>query len=105
MTSLFFFSFFLFLLLNQCSESCGNGVRSRSVECSGNRGKCDVQTKPTSTDSCNLGSCPVWKVGNWGRVRIPLYVRFMQKNFLMNLSTYLGNAVTRVWKDILEIPD
>ena len=59
--------------------SCGNGVKSRSVECSGNRGKCDVQTKPTSTDSCNLGSCPVWKVGNWGRVRIPLYVHFMQK--------------------------
>ena len=68
-----------FLLLNQCSVSCGNGVKSRSVECSGNRGKCDVKTKPTSTDSCNLGSCPVWKVGNWGRVRIPLYVHFMQK--------------------------
>lgn len=50
--------------------SCGNGVKSRSVECSGNRGKCDVQTKPTSTDSCNLGSCPVWKVGNWGRCSV-----------------------------------
>ena len=59
--------------------SCGNGVKSRSVDCSGNRGKCDVQTKPTSTDTCNLGSCPVWKVANWGRVRITLYVHFMQK--------------------------
>ena len=85
MTSLFSLSLFFFLLLNQCSVSCGNGVKSRSVDCSGNRGKCDVQTKPTSTDTCNLGSCPVWKVGNWGRVRITLYVHFMQKNLLIEL--------------------
>ena len=90
--------------------SCGDGVTSRSVECSGNRGKCDVQTKPTSTVSCNLGSCPVWKVGDWGQVRIPLYIYFMQKTFWSELiycsfSLIRGNAVTRVWKDILGIPD
>lgn len=28
-----------------------------------------------------------------------------KKKLLMNLSTYLGNAFTRVWKDILGIPD
>ena len=106
MTSHIFFPFFLL----QCSVSCGDGVISRSVECSGNRGKCDVQTKPTSTASCNLGSCPVWKVGDWGQVRIPLYVYFMQKTFWSELiycsfSFIRGNAVTRVWKDILGIPD
>jgi len=39
------------------------------VECSGGRGKCDANIEPQATASCNLGACPVWKVGDWSQVK------------------------------------
>ena len=52
----------------QCSKSCGNGIRTRTVVCSGV--KCDAKSKPTSRVVCNLGSCLEWKVGEWQQVRV-----------------------------------
>ena len=55
-------------IVAQCSVSCGNGKRERTVECSGGRGKCNSKTKPQATTRCNLGSCPEWKAGDWSQV-------------------------------------
>lgn len=55
----------------QCSASCGEGVRERLVECVGETGKssaCDTGSKPVERESCNLGQCPQWKIGEWAEV-------------------------------------
>lgn len=52
----------------QCSKSCGNGIRTRTVVCNGV--KCDAKSKPTSRVVCNLGPCLEWKVGEWQQVRV-----------------------------------
>ena len=54
--------------MSQCSVSCGTGIKERSVECSGGRGKCDVRIEPEAKTSCNLGTCPEWKFGPWSKV-------------------------------------
>ena len=62
----------IFVVL-QCSVSCGNGKRERTVKCSGGRGRCDSRSEPPVTTSCNLGSCPEWKVGDWSQVKAKVF--------------------------------
>ena len=57
-----------FIIL-QCSVTCGNGVRTRTVECTGGKGKCNNRTQPHSTARCYLGSCPEWNVGTWSQIK------------------------------------
>ena len=68
----------LFLLL-QCSVTCGNGARTRAVECTGGKGNCNARTQPHSTARCYLGSCPEWNVGRWSQV-INIFFLFFTKN-------------------------
>ena len=71
-------------IVPQCSVSCGNGKRERTVECNGGRGKCDSDTKPQATTSCNLDPCPEWKVGNWSQVKFTRYLYFeVRGNYLV----------------------
>lgn len=52
----------------QCSVTCGNGRKQRSVTCSAGTNKCDPRTRPQSHISCNAGSCPQWRVTEWSQV-------------------------------------
>ena len=48
--------------------SCGAGVRTRVVSCTGVANKCDPESKPVSVIQCSLASCPVWQTGRWSEV-------------------------------------
>ena len=52
----------------QCSVTCGDGTKRRSVLCSGGKNKCDSKTKPEPVSKCNLGVCPQWEAGEWSQV-------------------------------------
>jgi len=56
--------------------SCGNGRRERTVECSGGQGRCDSRSEPEASTSCNLDTCPDWKVGEWSQVKFFLSTYF-----------------------------
>lgn len=60
-------NFSSFLL--QCSVTCGSGTKMRSVECSDKDISCDFETKPLTTERCDLKACPRWNAGLWGEVR------------------------------------
>lgn len=53
----------------QCSKSCGDGKKTRSVDCFGGlNAQCDSDNKPSTVADCNYGPCPEWKVGEWQEV-------------------------------------
>lgn len=60
-------NFSSFLL--QCSVTCGLGTKMRSLECSDKDISCDFETKPLTTERCDLKACPRWNAGLWGEVR------------------------------------
>ena len=77
--------------------SCGDGKRERTVECSGGRGKCHPRTKPQATTSCNLGSCPEWKVKDWSQVKLIRYMKCRKRltvamtiRFSSNMNKYFA---------------
>lgn len=66
-----------FVILLQCSVTCGKGVRTRRVICADNDGKelgkdgCNGSNKPVEeTQECVVGSCYGWHVENWAQVRL-----------------------------------
>lgn len=56
------------LVVLQCSVTCGAGSRRRAVICSGGRSKCDPKSRPEDISQCNTGDCPEWKAGEWSKV-------------------------------------
>lgn len=60
--------FFMF----QCSVSCGEGIRQRSVSCRLASGQlspgCSGENKPAFREACNIRPCPTWITGDWGKV-------------------------------------
>lgn len=58
------------LVVLQCSVTCGIGSRRRAVICSGGRNKCDPKSRPEDISQCNPGACPEWKAGEWSKVGV-----------------------------------
>ncbi|GBN40464.1 hypothetical protein AVEN_60049-1 [Araneus ventricosus] len=61
---------------SECDHTCGNGNRTRTVECSSEREKldpsfCDADKKPVEFQSCTIGPCEEveWKVSEWSGVQ------------------------------------
>ncbi|CAC5409850.1 A disintegrin and metalloproteinase with thrombospondin motifs 4 [Mytilus coruscus] len=53
-----------------CSATCGSGTRHRDVHCYQREKKiedgfCNHRRMPSTSESCNLNACPVWKTGPW----------------------------------------
>ncbi|GBN66338.1 hypothetical protein AVEN_44287-1, partial [Araneus ventricosus] len=60
---------------SECNRTCGNGSRTRTVECSSGEetldsSLCDADKKPVEYESCTLGSCEEvkWTVSEWSGV-------------------------------------
>jgi len=55
-----------------CSAKCGDGTRTRTVECISyeglviDRDQCDNQPLPATSEPCQLIPCPHWHRGLWG---------------------------------------
>lgn len=53
----------------QCEEPCGKSNKKRSVLCKDKYGidstYCDINKKPIEVESCNMGTCSLWKAGPW----------------------------------------
>ena len=47
---------------SDCDTQCGEGVKTRTVICSG---VCDSGTRPEDTVACMEGECSVWTAGPW----------------------------------------
>ena len=65
------------VLSHKCTVTCGQGERQRRVRCfQGNQIvdilQCDLTLMPVSTKSCEMGTCPIWRHGEWGPVRFTL---------------------------------
>lgn len=69
----------------ECSQTCGEGVRTRPVTCmqlmtEGDEvvqddSECSQDDKPETQQDCNLQRCPaIWHIFEWSEVRI--YVLF-----------------------------
>ena len=67
----------------QCSKTCGNGLKTRPVNCHGLNSQCDVKIKPATRAPCNLGPCAEWKVGDWQQVL--LFAECQSPFFFYNL--------------------
>lgn len=50
---------------SQCSQSCGQGVQHRHVQCP-ETNKCDLDVKPETQKLCDPGLCVKWITGPWG---------------------------------------
>ena len=85
----------LFLVL-QCSVTCGNGARTRAVECTGGKGKCNARTQPHSTARCYLGSCPEWNVGRWSQVITFAFFFFVFLFFTKNAGLQPATSDLRI---------
>lgn len=83
------------VIIPQCSVSCGNGKKERTVECSGGRGKCDSRNKPQPTTSCNAGRCPEWKVGDWSQVK------FIRRTYFEGRGNF--NVTKWMWKHFIQM--
>ncbi|XP_041442325.1 A disintegrin and metalloproteinase with thrombospondin motifs 20 [Xenopus laevis] len=56
---------------SECAVTCGKGTNHRHVSCQLNGEKldenyCNLSSKPSSVQSCELQECASWKVGPWG---------------------------------------
>ncbi|XP_051920119.1 A disintegrin and metalloproteinase with thrombospondin motifs 17 [Hippocampus zosterae] len=53
---------------SQCSEGCGQGVRTRNVTCGSAGGLCDPPTRPAHREPCRDHSrCFEWKTAQWSK--------------------------------------
>ncbi len=70
-----------------CSRGCGNGFRSRIIECISTKTgeiaddfNC-IESKPTTFEACNTQPCLEWNVTEWSDVRLLNY---------LNLKFFIG---------------
>lgn len=61
--------------------TCGSGVQMRSVKCSDGNSSCDLGSKPQSTKSCNLETCPQWRTSVWSKVKVSLALCNLKLSF------------------------
>ncbi|XP_076356664.1 A disintegrin and metalloproteinase with thrombospondin motifs 6-like [Tachypleus tridentatus] len=54
---------------SQCSTTCGEGSKHRSVTCPWSY-RCDVSRKPVEVTSCFLRPCGEWKTESWGQCSV-----------------------------------
>ncbi len=60
-----------------CSTTCGPGIQTRTVQCTlagvvvADAQCASAGPRPKSTQSCNLGACGVWIVGDWSDCSAP----------------------------------
>jgi len=72
------------VVLCQCSASCGKGDRARYVSCRDAHGGiadesfCAHLPRPAEVSSC-FSPCGEWQVGNWSPVSIAQIVGFFKK--------------------------
>lgn len=83
---------------HQCNTTCGRGVKTRQVVCSGledgvfkefHGQMCDSALKPEESSACFERPCSKWFTTSWSQVHV---VRAIQP--LSLLLTYLGPSVT-----------
>ena len=90
----------VFLCL-QCSKTCGDGFKRRTVQCEGGNARCDSSSRPQSIARCNLGLCPEWKPGPWSKVNIKF------KSNMACSTGYFGRAITHlhvlIWAAIVDL--
>ncbi|XP_078343629.1 A disintegrin and metalloproteinase with thrombospondin motifs 9-like isoform X3 [Oculina patagonica] len=59
---------------SECSVSCGEGQRQRSVDCRFANGQsspgCDEKIKPPTKEVCNIRPCPYWMTEDWGKCSV-----------------------------------
>lgn len=79
----------------QCSKTCGNGLKTRPVNCHGLNSQCDVKIKPATRAPCNLGPCAEWTVGDWQQV---LLFAECQSPFFLQFSVARNS---KMWCDVL----
>ena len=39
------------------------------MQCVGGKFRCDYRNQPDVYTMCDMGSCPVWRVGQWSEVK------------------------------------
>lgn len=71
-----------FFLPIQCSATCGQGIKSRSVSCSStDEAECKSNEKPPHQTICDAGPCAMalsssaagsWILSDWSQVRVEL---------------------------------
>ena len=93
---------FLFL---QCSVSCGEGTRQRSVECKLETGQlspgCDERIRPSAKEACNIRPCPTWMTGEWGKVSGLIGLIFREFQSILDKFkrvNYLSTIVSLLWQ-------
>ncbi|XP_057185517.1 A disintegrin and metalloproteinase with thrombospondin motifs 20 isoform X2 [Triplophysa rosa] len=92
---------------SECLVTCGKGVRHRQVLCilgdeKVSEERCDVSTKPSSVDSCDLSECASWQVGVWSPCTVSCgqgyqmrAVRCVSGDYPQTLDDRECNAATR----------
>ena len=62
-------------MLLQCSVSCGEGTRIRSMKCLAGNGTevsathCADKQPHQRIEACHRGECPVWRESEWDQVQ------------------------------------
>lgn len=83
-------SFIIRVFFQQCSASCGGGIRTRSVQCIETNNnlisddRCPEHSRPRNQEKCNETPCAVrWVTGEWGEV----------SDHLMSRRAWLGKSI------------